>query len=289
MRKIALSLVAAGLLASVAPVAQAALITFDSYTTGTLNAANTGNAWLVNQGGVSTKFDIAASGGLSNTKSITTIDQSIQADGTAVYQTAFNPTSGPITVSAYVKLSNLANDNTTIPIGLGISGTNTAYYNAVAGVDYVLARISRVNNGYANLTYTMQLQTENNGSATTYNWITSSSSFATTGTAAQWTATDGNWYFVAATFTKSGNNLLTNLKIVNSDNAGVLGTTVFDQTGTLANSVVANDTTVYGGFRAYANGGMAAIDNVTVVPEPTSLSLLGLGAAGLLLRRRKSV
>ena len=62
--------------------------------------------------------------------------------------------------------------------------------------------------------------------------------------------------------------------------------------GTIVNSTYTNVTMTHMG--AEWNGSTSAnqtalFDNFTVsVPEPTSLSLLGLGAAGLLLRRRKT-
>src|SRR5262249_45067200 len=46
------------------------------------------------------------------------------------------------------------------------------------------------------------------------------------------------------------------------------------------------DGTLWAGWRAFGEGGAAAIDNFSAVPEPATLLMLGLG--GMFLARRKT-
>jgi hypothetical protein len=176
-------------------------------------------------------------------------------------------------------------------LGFGLVGNATDALTTAAN-NSVQGRFTRINAGA--MDYNFQIQNVSGGTTTSYIYGTVGGvgGFYTSGTggltATTFTATSGNWYFLSTGFTKSGNNVVVNLQLDNADSTGAIGAAIFNKTGTLANSAIANDTTVYGGFRAYTHSGMGAIDNVTVVPEPTSLSLLGLGAAGLLLRRRRS-
>jgi len=106
------------------------------------------------------------------------------------------------------------------------------------------------------------------------------------------TLTTGNWYKLTGTFTNVGSG---NLSISGTlDDYGTAGTTYQSTVRTISSSNFANsgliaDTTLFAAVLARQDGGSDALDNfaVTSVPEPTSLALLGAGALGLLLRRRR--
>jgi hypothetical protein len=98
----------------------------------------------------------------------------------------------------------------------------------------------------------------------------------------------GEWYTLTATstpFTNPGDDTF-------SFDASITrvsdGTELGGLTGSFANAnaALAGDSTVYGGVRIDAPADIDAFDNLTVIPEPASLAMLGLGGIMLLRRRR---
>jgi hypothetical protein len=59
----------------------------------------------------------------------------------------------------------------------------------------------------------------------------------------------------------------------------------------LTSADIAADTTVYAAFRGFNRDGLGAVDNFAAtqnVPEPSTIALLGLSGALLLVRRRRN-
>jgi len=153
---------------------------------------------------------------------------------------------------------------------LGTGTTNNPGYLGIALTNSTGQTISSLK-----LTYTSELWIQSNtaqGWTVEYQVGVSSVTAAGTWTAiSAWTTSK----IVAGTGSING-NLIANQSTINDVSGSISGWT----TGT--------DVTLR--WIRNGTGGSIGIDNVTItaVPEPTSLSLLGLGAAGLLLRRRKT-
>ncbi len=118
------------------------------------------------------------------------------------------------------------------------------------------------------------------GVSDNHNNATSNSSFGNVLT------TGGGWYRIEATYTESGTTNTVVAKVYNSSNVQVGVTKTYTDSGSAA-SQGAGDFGFFGmewGDAGYKDGG---VDDLSYVPEPASLALLGVGGVLALIRRRK--
>lgn len=177
----------------------------------------------------------------------------------------FNPADGPLTVSVYF----LADDTTTTAISRNFVGfANNAGTNLATGTGKLGVRVFK--NG--SLTWIFQLQ---NGTSTT----TVGNSFSLTA---------DHWYRMSLTVTATGGTNQYSLA-GQLDDCGTDGTSLLlirSDSGVFTNNELGLDATWNVGLLGQrAGGGAAAFDNL-VVPEPACITLIALGGAMMIVRRR---
>ena len=108
--------------------------------------------------------------------------------------------------------------------------------------------------------------------------------------------TDGLWYTINLTIFKSVTadefDVSVSIDELNADGTAVTTAGLVSASGTVTNAAIYADTTLFAGFHvSFAGSGNthgSEFDNfnLAIVPEPTSLALVGLGGLCLLRRRR---
>lgn len=270
----------------VAAPAHATVVTYNS--AGDL-AAN----FSLNHAGAGNRYFEAAAGGLGGSRAIDTLGAIDAVHTTALYDQAgfgFSGAGNAITVSQFVLRQNDASFPFEFSfIQLGILQETTGRLGVDSGPDsYVSLRVlsdTVVNTG-------VFLQTEVRGSADT-----ARTQQDITSQIADLIA--GNWYKLTATFE---NVSATEVRITGAlEDWGTTGSafqstildlpasnpqSLIDLSG-LAGTTVLGDGQVWSGWRGFGEGGADLFDDFSVVPEPTTMALLGVGAL-LILRQRKS-
>ncbi|HEY7119763.1 MAG TPA: PEP-CTERM sorting domain-containing protein [Tepidisphaeraceae bacterium] len=279
-----------------AGLAKADVVTFD-------NTSDLGNNFSINvQSGTTATpgypgFIAVSSGGIGNSGAVdVTAGPSGTLDATGVYTPkSFNPQNGTITVSQYVKVQATTTGDRLLHLGIidDPGATHQLNGGGAARADFISARLFptvATVAGAATSPFTYQVQSGNSvdspstATATTNNTQT-----------ANFDLTIGDWYL----FTMNVNRLATantfsvdsKLQDFGTDGLTPGATMTFAAQTIAANTTdIYNDTSVYGAFRSHAtNGGADLLDTFSVsqtVPEPATLGVIGLGAAGLLGRRR---
>jgi hypothetical protein len=98
--------------------------------------------------------------------------------------------------------------------------------------------------------------------------------------------TPGSWYELSVDFTPDASGVFSfDADFVDVASDTSLGT--FSGSFSGANSALAGDSEVYGGIRVDSPAKIGAIDNVEVIPEPTTLAVIGLGGVLVARRRRR--
>lgn len=240
-----------------------------------------------NHFGAGPRYNETASGGIGNTRAISMLPAMDQSHASAVYKNGsfdFSTVGSTVTVSHFFLRQNATNliTNFSVP-QIGILTDNTELFgNNEAGNSYASLRLL---SSTSNATDVF-IQTEIKAGDGTRQ------SNTIPGTA---TLTAGNWYKFSTTLE---NLSATQVKITGAlEDWGTTGTSFVstilqlgsaDPLSTVAfagTDLVLGDSTTWAGYRAFAEGGDALLDNFSAVPEPAS-AVLALLACGWLTRRR---
>jgi hypothetical protein len=268
MSKIRASIVCAAAIAAFSSSGRSATIAFD------------------NSGDLSTNFSIngtagyyvqQSNGGIGDSGSV--LPNQSAGNATAILQTdVFDGTSSnTITLSMFVKWENSTQLNDALE--LGIVGNTTDKLMTVSGFSHsaagnpnlTVALFPQSTGGVTSNFATLGLRNETIG--------TSNAGFNNVNT---FTLQVGNFYKVIASFQKLSNNQFNVTAAIEdwgTDGTAKVGDIAsgsrFD--GLTQNSFLGTDTTLFAGFRSNTGGGAGALDNYTVVPEPSTVALLSIG------------
>jgi hypothetical protein len=246
-------------------------------SSGNLNGANS-NAWVVT--GSTDSYTLSANGGLNNSQEVRQT-LTINPEASAFYNTAFDASLGAITVSTYFRYSNVAvTGSGGTPITLGFAGnTTTSLFTGGGPGDMILARINKPGTNTGQLT----IQTRVSGTGST----------PATGSLSSFALTNGNWYFLTSTLTRTGtaNQFSFTTSISNASSDGTIGSLIDSIAATtLTSAALYADDSLFAGFRGFASNGLGAVDNFAIsqIPEPSAFAALaGLGVLGLAASRRR--
>lgn len=247
--------------------------------------------FALNHAGAGNRYSEAASGGIGGSRAVSSAGAIDAVHTTALYDQgnfSFASVGDSVSVSQFVLRKNDAGFPFEFSFQqLGILQTASGRLGTDSATDsYVSLRVMSdtiVNTG-------VFLQTEVRGSGDT-----SRTQQIVSGQTANLTA--GNWYKFQATFE---NVSATEVRITGAledwgTDASAFQSTVLELTAAnaqslvnlsgLAGSTVLGDAQVWAGWRGFNEGGADRFDNFSVVPEPATLALFGLGALTLIRRR----
>jgi hypothetical protein len=258
--------------------ARGAIVTFDS---GTIDDAFTVVQDTAPTAPVTAVYSINSTAGLSGSPAVVPANS---GDATALYDlSSFNPTVGTITISSFFKKAagTAGTQPTLLQLGLA-SALDTRFngYNAAGTLTDSFVNVRLRMEGVNGVAFQAQSKAGNTDLAS------SSTQGATVNL-----VTD-NFYQLVTTFDRTSATQFTVAgSLFNSNADGVVGTLITSLAPTLlTNGDVAGDSTLYAGFRGLGANGLGAVDNfeVTQVPEPASMAVLGLGAMCAFRRRARS-
>lgn len=246
----------------------------------------------LNDDGAGNKYSEVAAGGLGGSRAIASGFPVDAVHTTALFDQSsfgFANVGDSVTVSQFV----LRQDDAGFPfefsfMQLGILQNTTGRLGIDIGTDsYVSLRVLSDTTSPTGVLLQSEVRGSGDSSRTQQN---------TTGQSASLIA--GNWYRFTATFENLSS---TAVRITGAlEDWGTTGSafqsTILDLPASnlqstvdlsgLAGSTVLGDGQVWGGWRGFGAGGGALYDNFSIVPEPTTLALFGIGAV-LVLRRRR--
>ncbi len=281
------STVAALSLAFLSTLGSASAVLYDFNTTNQLDDYfNKGTTSGSGTGSLTT----ASSGGLSNSGSLA-IPTAVGNDS-FLYTTksAFSSIQPTFVVSVYfqAKAATIAGAALTTTIGLvDQSPTISTVGTAPVGIPDASAANS--------FTLSLRNAGSGTGSGLSYSLSSYNNAASLSGSSSSITLTDGSWYQLSATYVYNGSGSYTLTgQIYSSDSSGVLGAALLTTAPSwTATNTGLSDGDVYG-LLSSQNGnrrGLGRLDNMALVPEPSTVALVGLGlfASISLLRRRRQV
>jgi len=198
------------------------------------------------------------------------------------YNTAYDLGAGGAsntwTLSTFFRTNAVTGTSNNQVAGLGLMGTVTDEISAAGRFVGVTLRQGTAASGNLSLALT------NNFNGTQTNALQGTDFVPVT----------NNWYRLTLSVTKTGtlDQFSLSASVEDWGAAGTsFGSTVRSFTNqTLTNNSVYSDTTVYGGFFARQTAGnpiqIQAVDNFSIVPEPSGLLLFGLAGVAMFRRRR---
>jgi hypothetical protein len=133
----------------------------------------------------------------------------------------------------------------------------------------------------------------NTGQLTIQTRVSGTGSTPATGSLSSFALTNGNWYYLTSTLTRTGtaNQFSFTTSISNASSDGTVGTLIDSIAATtLTSAALYADASLYAGFRGFASNGLGAVDNFAIsqIPEPSAFAALaGLGVLGLAASRRR--
>jgi hypothetical protein len=285
------SLLAAFLVSSCALSAPALIVTFDSASsiTGNFSAggivasgtlAYSATAGLNGQGG-------AVMPGGSNNNFIYSANA------------AFDSTPTELTLGVYVKMGAVTTDSSALALTTGISGVASPQsalgFGGAATDGTIGVPRSATGSGTTFTTpqYSLAVSLRYDAASDNYNLVSfNNGSNAGLGVTSTFALTSGNWYYWETDYTYntiSGNYTFTS-QLFNSASDGTVGSAVSPlYSQTVANAGLAASANVYGilGTQAGSTRGIVALDTFSIVPEPGTAILAGLGLMVVIGFRRR--
>ncbi len=205
----------------------------------------------------------------------------ITPDSTAIYKNAsfdFSTVGATLNVSAYVNVIAPTETGNRL-LHLGFANDSTSGMNGNAGLAFMGFRLNPTAIG--STVFAPQWQTK-----------TASGSTVNTSGGANLTLTAGDWYEVSVTFANNGSGSIQASGVIQDFGTDGLtpGASTAISSIALTSSDIASDPNVWAAFRTFAADGAGGLDNfsaLSVIPEPGTAVLVGLGLGGLLVARRR--
>lgn len=206
----------------------------------------------------------------------------ITPDSTAIYQnTSFNfsTVGATLNISAYVDITDPTETGNRL-LHLGFVNSDTSGLNGNANLSFMSFRM--IPTAIGSTTFSLQWQTK-----------TAAGSTVNTAGGANVALTLGDWTQLSLTFQNLGSGNIQGSGFIEDFGANGLtpGATTIIAPITLTSADIASDATVFAAFRSFAADGSGGVANfsASVVPEPGTVVLGGLGLGALLLARHRGL
>jgi hypothetical protein len=219
--------------------------------------------------------------GGSGLVNIATPATGITPDSTAIYRNTsfdFSTAGDTLNISAYVDVIAPTEAGNRL-LHLGFANENTSGLNGNAGLAFMGFRLNPTAVG--STIFAPQWQTK-----------TASGGTVNTAGGGNLTLTAGDWYQVSVTFQNLGGGNIQGSAVVEDFGVNGLmpGASASISPVTLTSADIAGDSSVWAAFRTFEADGAGGLDNfgaASVIPEPGTTVLVGMGLGALLFARRR--